>query len=135
MLDTDGSGPTTTIKRLLRQLVVLIAAGMSGCGGSSNSATPGTPPAVPPSSPPPSAPSLDPAYRVSGASPFASNCDNGTTGGTAFVNAEVEPSFAVNPTDSQNLVAVWQEDRWSTGGASCDTFARLRLAVLASGDR
>ena len=108
------SGCCVQILSALRPLAFLTALGMSGCGGSSNSATTNVPPPVPPSSPPPI---LDPSYRVSGASPFAADCDNGTTGGTAFVNAEVEPSFAVNPVDSQNLAAVWQEDRWSTGGA------------------
>lgn len=86
------------------------------CGGSSNSGTASMPPVTPPPPPPPP-PALDPSYRASGASPFVANCDAGTTGGTAFANAEVEPSFAVNPVDSQNFVAVWQEDRWSTGGS------------------
>jgi hypothetical protein len=110
------NGCGTQIRRAWWYLAVVFVLGMSGCGGSSNSGSPSMPPPVPPSSPPPT-PSLDPSYRVSGASPFAANCDNGTTGGTAFVNAEVEPSFAVNPTNSQNLAAVWQEDRWSTGGS------------------
>lgn len=33
------------------------------------------------------------------------------------MNAEVEPSVAVNPMDSSNLIAAWQQDRWSDGGA------------------
>ena len=34
-----------------------------------------------------------------------------------YGNAEVEPYVAADPLNSQHLVAVWQEDRWSTGGA------------------
>jgi hypothetical protein len=32
-------------------------------------------------------------------------------------NAEVEPSLALNPARTGNLVAAWQQDRWSDGGA------------------
>ncbi|HEX5635116.1 MAG TPA: sialidase family protein, partial [Gemmatimonadales bacterium] len=52
---------------------------------------------------------------MSGASPFPAACGAGE--GTAFVGAEVEPSIAVNPRDEGNLVAVWQQDRWSNGAA------------------
>jgi hypothetical protein len=53
---------------------------------------------------------------VSGPSPFARcTADAGT--GTIYVNAEVEPYAAVNPADPSNLIAVWQQDRWSNGGA------------------
>ncbi|HZD52032.1 MAG TPA: sialidase family protein [Woeseiaceae bacterium] len=34
-----------------------------------------------------------------------------------FLNAEVEPFLAVNPSSPANLIAVWQQDRWSNGGA------------------
>jgi len=34
-----------------------------------------------------------------------------------YANAEIEPSLAVNPQNARNLVASWQEDRWSTGGS------------------
>ena len=37
--------------------------------------------------------------------------------GTLFPNAEIEPWLAVNPQNTHNLVASWQEDRWSTGGS------------------
>ncbi|SIT46401.1 BNR/Asp-box repeat-containing protein [Paraburkholderia piptadeniae] len=48
-------------------------------------------------------------------SPFA-NCTIGGPG-TNFVNAEVEPWLAVNPANQSNLIGVWQQDRWSNGGA------------------
>jgi hypothetical protein len=53
---------------------------------------------------------------VSGPSPYAS-CSNAGQPGTNFLNAEVEPQVAVNPTNSQNIVGVFQQDRWSNGGA------------------
>ena len=48
-------------------------------------------------------------------SPFAT-CTLGGSG-TIYTNAEVEPWVAVNPTNPNNIVAVWQQDRWSNGGA------------------
>src|SRR5882724_8917714 len=38
-------------------------------------------------------------------------------GSVVYPSAEVEPSIDVNPTDSDNLIAVWQQDRWSDGGS------------------
>jgi hypothetical protein len=34
-----------------------------------------------------------------------------------YRNTEVEPSLAVNPASSPNLIGAWQQDRWSDGGA------------------
>ena len=34
-----------------------------------------------------------------------------------YANAEVEPTLARSPSDPQHLVAAWQQDRWSDGGA------------------
>ena len=34
-----------------------------------------------------------------------------------YLNSEVEPWLDVNPTNVANLVGVWQQDRWSNGGA------------------
>src|SRR2546423_6106011 len=53
--------------------------------------------------------------NVSGLSPF-SGCTVGGPG-TNFVNSEVEPFVAVNPTNPSNIVGVFQQDRWSNGGA------------------
>src|SRR5207244_12250830 len=52
---------------------------------------------------------------VSGLSPFA-GCTVGGPG-TNFVNSEVEPFVAVNPVNPSNIVGVFQQDRWSNGGA------------------
>lgn len=59
------------------------------------------------------APSL---VLVSGPSPFAS-CVNAGEPGTVYVNAEVEPDVAVNPANPDNIIGVWQQDRWNNGGA------------------
>jgi hypothetical protein len=55
--------------------------------------------------------------RVSGVSPFALGCI-GNQAGVNFAGMEVEPSVAVNPTNPVHLVGVWQQDRWSNGGAN-----------------
>jgi hypothetical protein len=57
--------------------------------------------------------------QVSGASPFGpgGTCGDVAAGGVLFVDSEVEPYVDVNPTDPSNLIAVWQQDRWSNGGA------------------
>ncbi|KWF37946.1 sialidase family protein [Burkholderia pseudomultivorans] len=52
---------------------------------------------------------------VSGPSPFAACTIGGP--GTNYVNAEVEPWLAVNPANPNNMIGVWQQDRWSNGGA------------------
>jgi hypothetical protein len=88
--------------------VVLCACGGGG-GGSS-------PPATPP--PPPGGPTLpDPQFRVSYLSPFAAGCEATSSAATLYINAEVEPYVAANPTNGANLIGVWQQDRWSDGGA------------------
>ena len=54
---------------------------------------------------------------VAGASPFPVDC-NGQQDGTNFRNSVVEPSIASDPQNPSHLVGTWQQDRWSTGGAS-----------------
>src|SRR4051794_41963720 len=52
-------------------------------------------------------------------SPFAGCTADDPAGqpGTLWQNSEVEPWVDVNPVDQSNLVAFWQQDRWSNGGA------------------
>jgi hypothetical protein len=49
------------------------------------------------------------------------DADSVTSGDTNYVDTAVEPSVAANPrtagTSHANLVGVWQQDRWSSGGA------------------
>jgi len=63
---------------------------------------------------------VSPAVVVSGPSIFGLCTDGQSAGpppGEVFVNAEVEPWVAVNPTNPDNLVGVWQQDRWTDGGS------------------
>ena len=113
------TGPMTVQRR--RLWAALICASLAGCGGGSDS----SPPPAPPTPPAPLAPVVtlppliaDTEIRISGDTPFAVNCTGGTLGGTEYRNAEVEPYAAVNPVNSANIVAVWQQDRWSTGLAN-----------------
>ena len=56
---------------------------------------------------------------VSGPSPFV-NCTIGEgSDGSSIneVNSEVEPWVAVNPANPNNIIGVFQQDRWSDGGA------------------
>jgi hypothetical protein len=53
---------------------------------------------------------------ASSASPFAACTVTGGPG-TNYPNAEVEPFVAVNPTNAANVIVVFQENRFSNGGA------------------
>jgi hypothetical protein len=53
---------------------------------------------------------------VSSTNPYA-NCSNAGQPGTNYPDAEVEPQVAVNPHSADNIIGVWQQDRWSNGGA------------------
>lgn len=113
---------------LLAVSVLLVAC--SGGGGNSGTTTPtgpGTVPTVPPATP----------GLVSGASGFAANCSGVSNQGTLYTNAEVEPHVAINPTNPNNLIGTWQQDRWSGGaaqgigvGASFDAGATWTLGTL-----
>ena len=52
-------------------------------------------------------------------SPFALACSGQTSNnqGVLFSGAEVEPSLARNPGNPKHMIASWQQDRWSNGGA------------------
>ncbi len=58
-----------------------------------------------------------PLLPVSGASPFLPGCAKPQTG-INYRNAAVEPSVAVDPLNPAHLIGVWQQDRWSDGGAT-----------------
>jgi hypothetical protein len=62
---------------------------------------------------------LGPLVQVSGASPLAGCTLDDVAGqtGTASIGSEVEPWIDVNPTDVNNMIGVWQQDRWSNGGS------------------
>lgn len=89
--------------------IPLLSLAVAACGGDdAQSVADAVAAFLPPSQLPP----------VSLPSPFAPGCDVIASGGAAsYVNAEVEPSFAINPLNPDNVIGVWQQDRWSNGGA------------------
>ena len=70
--------------------------------------------------------------RVSLPSPYPPNCASlpADEPGTNVRNGVAEPRLSVNPRDSRHIVTVWQQDRWSNGGAS-----GLQAAVSRDGGR
>jgi hypothetical protein len=56
-----------------------------------------------------------PLALASGPSPFASCTVGGP--GTNYPNSELEPFVAVNPANHNNVIGVFQQDRWDNGGA------------------
>jgi hypothetical protein len=64
---------------------------------------------------------------ITGASPFSACTIGGTQNSIVYPNAEVEPQVDVDPV-SGNVVAVWQQDRWSNGSARA-----LGTAVSSNG--
>jgi hypothetical protein len=57
---------------------------------------------------------------ASDASPFLPGCGGpgeAAAGSVNYQNAEVETHSAVNPTNPNNVVAFWQQDRWNDGGS------------------
>jgi len=87
-------------------LLTLVAA----CGGSSGPSNITTAPPVPPFT------SVS-QVQVSQPSTFMAGCDGAAVNGTLYTNTAVEPSLAISPFNPQNLIAAWQQDRWSTGGS------------------
>jgi hypothetical protein len=61
---------------------------------------------------------VGPPVVASTGSPYAAACNGAPQSGTNFRNSEVEPSVAVDPARRRNRIGVWQQDRWSTGGAN-----------------
>ena len=95
-------------RQTLRTQILWAASTMIGCGG-------GGAPTMVPQAAAPSAPT--PAGQVArSATTFQASCGRNEAG-TLYLNAEAEPHLAVNPARSENLVAVWQQDRWSNGAA------------------
>jgi len=81
----------------------------TGCGGGGGGSSPPTPPAPPFSS--------VTQVRVSQLSTFSAGCDGVAANGILYLDAAVEPSLVLNPLSPLNLIAAWQQDRWSNGGS------------------
>jgi hypothetical protein len=60
--------------------------------------------------------------QASAVNPIAGCLADGS--GNNFPDSEVEPWLDVNPTNSQNLIGVYQQDRYSNGGSKVNVAAR-----------
>ena len=63
--------------------------------------------------------SVDPLVRVStdlGVS-LPLTAEELTTSGSVTLDSQVEPMVSVNQSNADNVVGMWQEDRWTTGGS------------------
>jgi hypothetical protein len=65
---------------------------------------------------------LGPFTKVSDGDPFAAcKADNVAkqekAGSVLYPNTEIEPWIAANPANPKNVLASWQQDRWSDGGS------------------
>jgi len=89
-----------------RVLVVVATLPLMGMGVAAAAAY--TPGAVVPASP--------------SVSPLAGCTITDTGPGSKFLNTELEPSLAINPRNSNNVVGSWQQDRWSSGAAAGSGF-------------
>jgi hypothetical protein len=77
------------------------------------------------------------ATNISGLSPYPDGgdpsdaaavtaCNGSPQVGRVYRNSETEPYLAVNPTNPNNMIAGWHQDRWSNGGAQ-GTMAAVSL--------
>ncbi|GAA4888501.1 sialidase family protein [Streptomyces coeruleoprunus] len=55
--------------------------------------------------------------KASSGDPYADCTAGATPNGVVYPGSEVEPFVSVDPRDGRRAVAVWQQDRWSDGGA------------------
>ena len=89
-------------------LTMIAACSSGGSSGGSN---------VVPVPPPPPFSSVQ-QIRLSKPSTFAPGCDGlAAENGTLYTNTAVEPSMVASPFNPMNLIAAWQQDRWSNGGS------------------
>ena len=107
--------PGTRCRRVLVASSLLIA--LVGCGGGGEGAAVT---AVPPLG-------ALPTRKASAPSLVAPTCTDGSTAGTVYRNAEVEPIVVAAPGQPNRLIAAWQQDRLSDGGS-------LALVTAASDD-
>ena len=100
-----------------RDVIGVLPALLAACGGGGGGGGGGNPPPVPP---PYSSVTL---AQLSKTSTFVAGCDGVAPNGTLYLDTAAEPSFVVNPANPMNLIAGWQQNRWSTGGAQGLNFA------------
>jgi hypothetical protein len=106
-----GAGQAMTLKLRNQARAATVSAvltTLAACGGSDGN--------LGPADGPPAYTSV-PLLKVSQPNTLAPNCDGVTAEGTLFPGTAIEPQIAVGPVGSSNVIAVWQQNRWSTGGS------------------
>jgi hypothetical protein len=111
-----------------KALATLALLSLGACGGGGGSGGSGSSTGSSGGSPPPPTFSAVPRTQISGTSTYAADCGGANQSGTLYPNTALEPSLVVNPTNPDNLIAEWQQDRWSNGGSQA-----LNLAASFDG--
>jgi hypothetical protein len=92
-------------RRALLAVTLASLALVAGCGGGGGSAPP----------PPPFTSVRQ--VRVSQLSTFSAGCDGVAATGALYSDTAAEPYLVLNPNSPSNLIAAWQQNRWSDGGS------------------
>ena len=66
-------------------------------------------------------------------SSFPTGCDGVAATGILYNNTAAEPYLLVNSTSPLNLIAAWQQNRWSDGGAQALGALARSLGFRAAG--
>lgn len=111
----NARAPATT-RSPAAPALLLIGATIAGCGGGSSGGSGGGGSEPPPPQEPPVFTTAT-AVRVTQPTLLTGSCLAVPAGATVYTNAEVEPHIAVDRTNPNHLVATWQQDRLSDGGA------------------
>jgi hypothetical protein len=93
--------------QLLTAVPLALLAACGGGGGGGGGGTVPTPPVY----------SSVTLVQVSKASTFTPGCDGVAPTGTLYTDTAAEPSVVVNPANPMNVIAAWQQNRWSDGGS------------------
>ncbi|HEV2286017.1 MAG TPA: sialidase family protein [Steroidobacteraceae bacterium] len=96
------------MRRAARFLAAAPLALLAACGGGGGGGGPG---------PAPPAYSSVTLVQVSKPPAFAPGCDGVAPTGTLYTDTAAEPSVVVNPANPVNVIAGWQQNRWSDGGS------------------
>jgi hypothetical protein len=107
MISGDERGVMMRARHAIPGWVLMLIAACGGGGGGGGGSTG-------PAPPPYTAVTL---VQLSKASTFAAGCDGVPPNGTLYNDTTAEPSIVVNPANPMNLIAAWQQNRWSSGGA------------------
>ena len=113
------ANPTSHATRATLVVCVTLLAGScgGGGGGAGGGGSGGGGGGIPPPVVEPPVFTTPTAVRVTQATPFAAGCLPLPAGAVAYTDAEVEPHLAIDPSNANHLVAAWQQDRLSDGGA------------------